>query len=39
MNEIIKKLKNKQNLTFDESKSVFESMMSGNVKEDLIYDF
>ena len=39
MNVIIKKLKNKQNLTFDESKSVFESMMSGNVKEDLIYDF
>ena len=39
MNVIIKKIKNKQNLTFDESKSVFESMMSGNVKEDLIYDF
>ncbi len=39
MNEIIKKLKNKQNLTFNESKSAFESMMSGKFKEEEIHDF
>ena len=39
MDEILKKLKNKQNLTFEESKSAFESMMSGKVKEEQIYDF
>ena len=39
MNEIIKKLKNKQNLTFEESKSAFESMMSGKVEDEQIYDF
>ncbi len=39
MEEIINKLKNKQNLTFEESKSVFESMMSGKIKEEQIYDF
>ena len=39
MEEIINKLRNKQNLTFEESKSVFESMMSGKIKEEQIYDF
>ena len=39
MEEIIKKLKNKQNLNFEESKSAFESMMSGKVKEQDIHDF
>ena len=39
MNEIIEKLKNKQNLTFDESKFIFENIMSGKVKEKLIHDF
>ena len=39
MDEVIKKLKNKQNLNFEESKSVFESIMSGKVKEEQIYDF
>ena len=39
MDEIIKKLKNKKNLTFDESKSAFEKMMSGKIKEEQIYDF
>ena len=39
MNEIIKKLKNKENLTFEESKSAFENMMSGKVKEEQIHDF
>ena len=39
MEEILKKLKNKQNLSFEESKSTFESMMSGKVKEEEIHDF
>tara|TARA_Y100001970_G_scaffold279316_1_gene386425 strand:+ start:33 stop:1025 length:993 start_codon:yes stop_codon:yes gene_type:complete len=39
MDEIIKKLKNKQNLSFEESKSAFENMMSGKVEEDQIHDF
>ena len=39
MDEIIKRLKNKQNLSFEESKSVFESIMSGKVKEEQIHDF
>ena len=39
MNEIIKKLKNKQDLSFDESKSAFENMMSGKANEEQIYDF
>ena len=39
MDEILKKLKNKQNLNFEESKSAFESMMSGKVKEEQIHDF
>ena len=39
MEEVLKKLKNKQNLNFEESKSVFESIMSGKVKEEQIYDF
>jgi len=39
MDEIIKKLKNKQSLSFQESKSAFESMMSGKVKEEQIHDF
>ena len=39
MDAIIKKLKNKQNLNFEESKSAFEEMMSGKIKEEQIYDF
>ena len=39
MDKIIKKLKSKENLTFEESKSAFESMMSGKVKEEQIHDF
>ena len=39
MDEILKKLKNKQNLNFEESKSPFESMMSGKIKEEQIHDF
>ena len=32
MKEIIKKLNSKQNLSFEESKSTFERMMSGKVR-------
>ena len=39
MERILKKLKNKQNLSFDESKSAFESMMSGKLKEEEILSF
>ena len=39
MNEILKKLKNKQNLTFEESKTVFSDVMSGKVNEEIIRDF
>ncbi len=39
MDEIIKKLKNKQNLTFEETRFAFENMMSGKVKEEQIHDF
>jgi len=39
MEEILKKLKNKQNLNFEESKSAFERMMSGKVKEEQIHAF
>ena len=38
MDEIIKKLKNKQNLSFEESQSAFEDMMTGKVNEDQIHD-
>ena len=39
MDKIINKLKNKENLSFEESKSAFENMMSGKVKENQIHDF
>ena len=39
MDEIIKKLKNKQNLTFEESRLAFENMMTGKVKDKQIQDF
>ena len=39
MEIFLKKLKNKENLDFEESKSAFEKMMSGKVKEEQIYDF
>ena len=39
MDKILHKLKNKKDLTFDESKFAFESMMSGKVEENEIYDF
>ena len=39
MDQILKKLRNKQNLNFEESKSAFESLMSGKVSDDKIYNF
>jgi anthranilate phosphoribosyltransferase len=39
MKQILEKLKKKQNLTFEESKSAFELLMTGKASEDEIYDF
>ena len=36
MKELLLKLKKKENLSFEESKFAFESIMSGKVKEDQI---
>tara|TARA_Y100000590_G_scaffold289523_1_gene325926 strand:+ start:372 stop:1364 length:993 start_codon:yes stop_codon:yes gene_type:complete len=37
MNEFLKKLKNKENLSFEESKIVFELLMDGKASEDEIF--
>ena len=39
MENILKKLTNKQNLNFDESKVTFEQIMTGQVNEEHIYKF
>ena len=39
MKQILKKLKKKENLTFEESKSTFELLMTGKASEEEIYDF
>ena len=39
MEKILKKLKHKENLTFEESKSAFELLMTGKASEEEIYDF
>ena len=39
MDQILKKLKNKKDLSFEESKSAFELLMTGQANEDQIYDF
>ncbi len=39
MDQILEKLKNKEDLTFEESKSAFELLMTGKASEDQIYDF
>ena len=39
MEQILEKLKKKQNLSFEESKSAFELLMTGKANEDQIYDF
>ena len=39
MEQFLEKLKKKQNLSFEESKSAFELLMTGKASEDEIYDF
>ena len=39
MDELLNKLKNKENLSFEESKLAFENMMTGKVKDQQIHDF
>ena len=39
MEKILEKLKKKENLTFEESKSAFEILMTGKADEDQIYNF
>ena len=39
MKKILEKLQQKENLTFDESKSAFELLMTGKASEDEIYSF
>jgi len=39
MDKYIKKIKDNQNLTFDESKSVFQSLMEGKANDEQIFDF
>ena len=39
MDQIIEKLKNKIDLSFEESKSAFELLMTGQANEEQIYDF
>ena len=39
MNQFIKKINNKENLTFDESKAAFELLMEGKASDQQIFDF
>ena len=39
MEKILEKLKQKENLTFEESKSAFELLMTGKASEEKIFDF
>ena len=39
MKQILEKLKNKKNLTFDESKSAFEMLMTGKANDEQIFKF
>ena len=39
MKKFLEKLKNKQDLSFDESKAAFEILMQGKASEDEIFDF
>ena len=39
MEQFLEKLKKKQNLSFKESKSAFELLMTGKANENEIYDF
>ena len=39
MDQILEKLRNKKDLSFEESKSAFELLMTGQANDDQIYDF
>ena len=39
MEQYLNKLRNKQDLSFDESKAAFEILMEGKASEDKIFDF
>ena len=39
MKQFIEKIKNKENLSFDESKEAFELLMDGKVEEQEIFNF
>ena len=39
MEQFLEKLRNKQNLSFEDSKSAFELLMTGKASEDEIFDF
>ena len=39
MKQFIEKIRKKENLTFDESKSAFEILMEGKATDEEIYDF
>ena len=39
MDQILDKLKNKKNLTFEESKTAFEILMTGKASDDEIFSF
>ena len=39
MEKFLKKLKNKENLDFNESKAAFEILMNGKASEDEIFSF
>ena len=39
MKKFIKKIKNKENLSFDESKAAFELLMEGKAEDQEIFDF
>ncbi len=39
MEQILEKLKKRENLSFEESKSAFEVLMTGKANEDQIYNF
>ena len=39
MKQFIAKIKEKQNLTFDESKAAFKILMEGKANDQEIYDF
>ncbi len=39
MNKFLKKLQNKENLNFEESKNAFEILMEGKASDQEIFDF